>query len=216
MGLFKTFRYRSILDTLSKSVFTILVLLLAGCATQKPSQDIYMYRFTHDGNDYRIRSIVVHNGSSSYNELIGNDFLATDYNQDRVIDQVKVGDVTVAEAQAIYDAGLEKVVAEDKMKVNKQGYKSYSYTYPEFVYEIRSFQPANDDPFIELKAISRTEKLPEPLIFIDYKADGSLDEVLKGSANIGDFQSTYEELLEKGINKGHLKRKNGIIVVRSN
>ena len=51
----------------------------------------------------------------SCNHLIGNDFVAVDLNQDRIIDEIIRGDISKYEAQIIYDYSLELLEKENKL-----------------------------------------------------------------------------------------------------
>ncbi|NLA21757.1 MAG: hypothetical protein GX870_01820, partial [Candidatus Marinimicrobia bacterium] len=60
----------------------LIVLLLNDCTT-RPQTSVAQYQFTFEGEVYRIRSIHAVENNERYNELIGKNFLAVDFDQDR-------------------------------------------------------------------------------------------------------------------------------------
>jgi hypothetical protein len=90
------------------SLFTFIiftVLTLNGCVSS--DLKISEFKFKYNDKDYIIRSAYCPDNTASCNQLIGNDFIAVDMNQDRIIDKINKGNVSLSEAQAIYDYSLD-------------------------------------------------------------------------------------------------------------
>jgi hypothetical protein len=193
----------------------LIALMLSECAHQKPQFIVSQYRFNFESQTYRIRSISSNDKSESYNELIGEKFVATDYDQDRIIDSILLGEVSLGEAQQIYDYGLNEVSKEKKLQVRNPSIDRYLHEKNDFQLEIRSFRPTNAQPFNEFKITdNRPLVRPETIIIVDQNADGILDEVLKGSVSLEKAQSQYAEAIAAGLQKGELIKENGTILVK--
>jgi len=195
--------------------FLLSIFLLYECATQKPQLRVSQYRFNLEDETYRIRSISSVDKTESYNELIGEKFMAADYDQDRIIDSILLGEVSLSEAQQIYDYGLNEVSKEKKLQVRNPNINRYLHEKNDFQLEIRSFRPINAQPFNEFKITdNRSLVRPEIIIIVDQNADGILDEVLKGSVSLEKAQSQYAEAIAAGLQKGELVKGNGTILVK--
>ena len=193
----------------------LIILMLSGCAHQKSQLSVSQYRFNLADKTYRIRSISSVDKTQSYNELIGEKFMVADFDQDRVIDCVLLGEVSLSEAQEIYEYGLNEVSKEKKLQVRNPSIDRYLHEKNDLQLEIRSFRPTNAQPFNEFK-ITDTRPLvsPEIIIIVDQNADGTLDEVLKGTVTLEKFQSQYSEAIAAGLQKGDLVKVNGTILVK--
>lgn len=193
----------------------LIILMLCGCAHQKPKVSVSQYKFDFSDRTYRIRSISSGDKTESYNELIGEKFMVADYDQDRVIDCVLLGDVSLSEAQQIYDYGLNEVSKEKKLQVRNPNINGYLHEKNDFQLEIRSFRPINAQPFNEFKITdNRPLVRPEIIIIVDQNADGILDEVLKGSVSMEKVQAQYTEAIATGLQQGELVKANGVILVK--
>jgi hypothetical protein len=85
----------------------------------------------------------------------------------------------------------------------------------DFQIEIRSFRPANAQPFNEFVITdNRPVACPETIVIVDHRADGTLDEVLKGTATPAEFQPQYAKAIEAGLQKGELLKVNQTILVK--
>ena len=101
--------------------FLLSCVMLFGCAAQSPRFNVAQFWFDSNGETYRIRSITSEDKSESYNELIGEKFLAVDYNQDRIIDRILLGEASLSEAQKVYDYGLIQVTKQNKLQLRTAG-----------------------------------------------------------------------------------------------
>lgn len=193
----------------------LIVFMLYGCAAHKPQVRVSQYRFNLEDNTYRIRSISSKDKAESYNELIGVKFMAVDYDQDGIIDCILLGEASLDEAQKIYEYGINGVAKENKLQVLNPGINRYIQEKNDFQIEIRSFRPVNAQPFNEFKITdNRPIVRPEVIILVDQNADGILDEVLKGSVALEEYQPQYDEMISSGLQKGDLIKVNGTILVK--
>ena len=81
--------------------------------------------------------------------------MALDSNQDRVIDEIVKGDVTINETQRIYDYALDLLEKENRLNDIKNLNEEFTYTIENLniLFEITSFHPADGDPFNQFKVI---------------------------------------------------------------
>lgn len=195
--------------------FLLSIFLLCGCASQQPRLSASQYRFTFNDEAYRIRSISSKYKTESYNELVGENFMAADFDQDGILDRILLGEVSLATAQEVYEFGINRVAQEKKLQVRTPNVNRYVHESNDFLVEIISFRPANTQPLNEFKITDqRPITCPEHLISVDHDADGTLDEVLKGTAALEKIQTQYAEVIKAGLQKGALIKANGRILVK--
>lgn len=190
------------MNTTTRYLFAGLLLccfFLPGCVHQQPQVGVSQYRFNYDGDEYRIRSISANHVDQPRNELIGRRLVATDLDQDRVLDQIVLGDMSLFRAQQVYDFGIAMASRENKLSVSSQGINQYRYVSDNFFFEIRSFHPANAAPFNEFIVVDNRRVISQVTILVDQDADGILDEVLVGSQPLGTAQSQYAETIQAGL-----------------
>lgn len=183
------------------SVPFILFFFLS-CSSSKQELRVSGYRFTYDGNKYFIRSIYCPNSPQSCNHLIGENFEAVDLDQDRVIDKIVKGNQTILGAQKIYDYALNMLEKENKLGIVEKNEERFKYTLerPYLVFQIISFQPEKGEPFNQFKIIQKRSELQQDAsVFNDLKANGSLDEKLKGIFSLADAQKYYKETINEGV-----------------
>ncbi len=193
--------------------FLLCTFLFNGCVSSKPRAGVSQYLFTYDDQNYRIRSLTSSDKTKSYNELIGKNFVAADIDQDRFIDQISLGEISLSEAQKIYDYGLTMLSKESKLVEIGPRVNQYLHENIEFDYEIKSFRPVNADPFNEFKIIDKHSISQEVTILVDQKANGILDDIIKGSITLEEVQSKYSEVLKEGLEKGKLTKVDDKILV---
>ena len=68
--------------------FLIIHTILSSCATTNSKLIISHYNYQIDNEPFRIRSVNSEKAEDCYNELIGDNFIAVDFNQDRIIDRI--------------------------------------------------------------------------------------------------------------------------------
>lgn len=191
--------FRKLLITFFSAVFIFLVSL--SCSSSNQDLRVSGFRFSFEGSDYYIRSIYCPDNIKSCNHLIGKDFEAVDINQDRMIDKIVRGDATIGESQRIYDYSLKLLEEENKLnEINKTSDKfKFKIEKLNLSFEITSFQPELGDPFNQFKVVQKQGMSNNVSLFNDMKADGSLDEKLKGSFSIIEAQRQYQKTIEEGV-----------------
>ena len=207
------------LRKLLKAFFSTVFILLFSFSCSSSNQDLKVsgFRFSFEGNDYFIRSIYCPNNPQSCNHLIGKDFEAVDLNQDRVIDKIVKGDLTINESQRIYNYSLDLLVKENKLSVINKETEKFQYTINKLhlIFEITSFQPELGEPFNQFKLVQKRVGIEHDIsLFNDMKSDGILDEKLKGSFSIVDAQKEYEETIEEGIRSDRMVRVDNFVRVK--
>ena len=194
----------------------LLFFLLQSCAPTQPKATAAQFTFEYKNKDYRIRSISSMNPNESMNQLIGDTFLATDLDKDRIIDRIILGEASLTEVQEIYEAGIEMLARENKLL--ERTTKVSRYIQPDYTFhlEIKSFRPHNAQPFNEFKFYDKRSLRPDIIIVIDKGADGSIDEVLKssGTVKLEEIEEHYKHVLHEGLRSQDLIRINGSIQVR--
>jgi len=199
----------------SVPVGMLFSLALFSCAAHQPEFTISQYRFSLNDQIYRIRSISFVNKSDSYNEVIGETFMALDYDQDGVLDVLVMGEISLQEAQAIYQQGIRDVMRENKLLVKNRDIRVYAMEKNRIKYEIITFGPADASAFNEFKVTDNRPIIkPEQLILIDHNADGILDDVIQGTAALEKYQWIYKQMIETGLQEGTLIEENGTFLVR--
>lgn len=192
-----------------------MLLLMSACAPQKPQPSASQYRFSYNDEVHRIRSIFSEDKKESYNELVGKNFVAADFDQDRVLDRILFGETSLSEAQKIYEHGLARLAQENKLQVRIPRVARYVYEKNGSQIEIRSFRPANARPFNEFVITDHRQAVhPEIIIIVDQNADGILDQVLKGAVALEKVQPQYTQAIAAGLRKRELIEVNNTILVR--
>ena len=206
-----------------KKVFRILsffpvifssIILINGCASS--DLQVSEFRFKYNNKDYIIRSSYCPDNPASCNQLIGNDFIAVDMNQDRIIDKINEGNITLAEAQEIYDYSLDLLKKQNKLNEVGRREKNYLITETNFNYEIKTFTPEIGRVFNEFKIIDKRLAWgkTEISLFLDENADGILNNVLRGKIPASEAQKKYEMTISKGLANNNLIKINGSIIIK--
>ncbi len=189
-------------------------ILLLGCAGSRPSK-ASQYKFTFDGEQFLIRSIYSENRAERQNELIGSGFLAVDRDQDRILDYILFGKTGLGEAQHAYEYGLAEIEKTSGLRVIEPQVERYTLEDGTYRYEIKSFRPPQIRPFNEFIVTEKNGLVSsDTFVFIDRGADGTIDEVSKGTATLEKFQPRYTEALKTGLRDDRLSRIDQTIVVK--
>ena len=196
---------------LQHCIYVCFMLIFASCAGTNPEIRISSYTFGYLDQKFRIRSVNCETGATCYNELIGTEFLAVDYDQDGIIDQVRMGGTDLAKAQKVYEYGLQLLASEGKLSEQRSSVSSYKITDSGAVYEIKSFNLEKSEVFNEFVLY---ENQISAIVAIDKNADGRLDSVIKGTAGLDFLQEKYDMVIETGLAAGGLLRKDGMVFVK--
>lgn len=196
-------------------IISINLMILLSCASTKQKLIISHYSFDLDNQTYRIRSLISENQQECFNELIAKNYLAVDFNQDGIIDRIAMGDVELAEAQKIYDYGLDQLSKEHKLKEQVTQVSQYIQEEPCCRYEIKSFRIINSNPFNQfILTENRNTVSPQITVGVDQNADGTLDILVKGSTSLEDLQPKYQSMIKKGLEVNEMLKSNGTILVK--
>jgi len=157
------------------SGFLACLFLLSGCMGPKSRFNSSVYKFTREGESYRIRSVYSNDRSDRQNELIGPDFLATDFDQDGIIDHILLGNTALGEAQRIYDYGLEELARKSRLTLLSPPVDRYVIENSDTRFEIKSFKPPGLKPFNEFIVTNKRQLIPPAtVVLVDRDADGAL------------------------------------------
>ena len=195
-------------------ILLISLIFINSCA----SSDLRVseYKFKYNEKDYIIRSAYCPDNPSSCNQLIGEDFIAVDMNQDRIIDKINKGEISLAEAQRIYDYSLNLLKNQNKLNEVGREDKKYLYSERNFDYEIKTFTPQLGEAFNEFKLVDKRGIVfnYKTSIYIDENADGNLDKTLKGEFLINEAQKKYKMIITSGVADQQIVKKNGSFLVK--
>ncbi len=195
----------------------ITAAVLNSCKTTGSNLRISNYRYDYEEQNFRIRSVNCERESECFNELIGDHFLAVDLNQDRIIDKIVMGTVDLAEAQKIYEFGLELLAKEHKLEINVTDITQYVEKEPCCSYEIKSFHSGDADVFNEfILTENRDTDKTVITVAIDQESDGTLDKIIKGTAALEKLQKKYGSMIKTGLEANQMIKINGAILVKRN
>jgi len=193
----------------------ILVLITLNCAgifDSRSDATSFSYRFK--GKEYRILSGSSANTNQNFNQLLGKDLVAVDLAQDGVIDLIRMGSITLPEAQIIYDYGINLAKESNKLRKKQPAFNHFLEETFDFYYEIITFKLEDGRIYNQFKISRKRTKYPELIAAVDNNADGTLDEMRKGKADLKNLQKKYSSVLKTGLRRGELIRENGMIIVR--
>ena len=192
----------------------LLNLLLTNCFSSELK--ISQFEFRYNNQDYLVRSAYCSGNPESCNQLIGKEFVAVDMNQDRVIDKITRGAIALVEAQEIYDYCLNLLEKENKLSEVSRENNIFLLREADYDYEIKTFYPKGSDSFNEFTVTDKKEgsDYNKVSILIDYKADGTLDVLLKGGVLVEEAQAHYHRVIVKGLTTDKLKKEGDTIVVK--
>ncbi len=203
--------------TFKKSIFLISMLtytiLLFSCS---PKLQIFKYSFIYNGKSYTIKSSNQSGKSGIGNQIIGEDFIAIDIDQDRIIDKISKGETNIDYAQEVYDYCLQLLEKSGKLKVKDSDIKRYHTTIDNYSCTIKFFNPNDTTVFTEfnLSTIQPFYNKNLTNIYLDKNADTKLDEILQGTIPLKKAQKEYEKVIQEGVKNRKLKLKNGILMIR--
>ncbi len=194
-------------------VFASALLALGACGSTRPAATQHVFRFTHDGHDYEIISVVV-SADGGHNFLTRRDegewvLSAKDENQNGRLDTVLIGDVTLPLANEIYEAGIAEARARGKYR-EQTGSRIFEYQSLEYLYVVQTFVADSGEWY---NSFAHFDINGREVVIFDTDADGDLDRVARGVVDIEASQRVYELALEEGIRCGRILATNGRFVV---
>lgn len=196
-------------------VYLLLFIIFTNCSSVEKNMRVSQFDFIYEGENYIIRSSYRPDDPASSNEIIGNNFIAVDFNQDRFMDKVIKGDIPLSKAQEIYDYCLSILERQNKLEeVNRKVFE-YFVRKADFDYTITTFYGKNGIPFNEFKITDKRKIFTtETNIYNDTNADGILNDIIKGNMKIEYAQIEYEKIIQKGLKENELLKSNDMILVK--
>jgi hypothetical protein len=186
----------------------ILCLFVYCSSSQKLSYGMKHFAYDYNGKSYTIYSYTLQD-KVGYNLLISNEtkqdrLKAKDLNQDGVIDTVITGSLSLAEAEQIYQVGLNKAQSSGNLE-NREITRWYETEDQNYKYSVQTYLPLYGEAYNNFMV---TEKKPfgKTYFFKDMLADGSLDSVITGKAMISSFQPLYDYVLKQAIHDKKLEK----------
>lgn len=186
-------------------------LFISACSS---NLHIYEYNFIYKGKSYVIRSAKQSQKANFGNQLIGDSFIAVDIDQDRIIDKISKGNISLADAQEVYDYCLESLERSGKLKEIKNEQKEYHTTIKDYSFVIKCFSCKDDVPFTQFIITYFRENGNKISVYIDKNSDLTLDETLKGNMKLLKAQKLYDKVVKKGITRNKLIIKDGKLVIK--
>ncbi|MBN1781396.1 hypothetical protein JW948_09745 [bacterium] len=197
------------------AVVMICCLLGLQCARRGNIVEIGGYTFQYDGQEYRIQSVTP-TLAEGYNVLTRreNDQLvikALDREQDGILDEIQTGNLTMDEANTIYQEGIAE--GERRGYIKKRTFaREYRYSDTMYHYVLATYVLAMGDVYNKLTITDR-QLFKSPGVVIDENADGILDHVEEGLDNIGEYQKLYRHLLDAGMRVNRIIKNDGKYLV---
>jgi hypothetical protein len=171
------------------------------------------YDFDYSGETYRIESVTP-NFREGYNLLLQKQgekviFMATDREQDGVLDQVNTGDLSLDDAASIYLEGIRYGHRRGFIK-DRVYTREYKTSVDINNYVLMSFVLAMGGVYNKfyMRDLSRRES-----VLIDEGADGVLDRIEKGNRELGYYQTHYKVVLLRGIHARKVVKIDGRYLV---
>ena len=196
------------------SLFCFISFLISACASSSEMR-VSEFKFNFEGENFLLRSAYCPSNPKSCNQIIGSNFIASDLNQDRIIDEVINGDLPISKAQSIYDYCLEALEKQGKVNQIDLGNSTFSYIENNITYEIKSFSSVKSNHFNQFSIKEKFRIVDYKIsVFVDNNADGILDETLKGNFSISEAQKKYAMIIEKGLDSHKISKSNGFILSR--
>lgn len=204
--------FRILLEPIIIILEIILIVIFTSCISTELK--ISEFEFRYNNENYMVRSAYCPNNPESCNQLISDNFVAVDLNQDRIIDKVERGNISFGEAQEIYDYCLNFLESQNKLQQIDKKHESYCYSDVDFDYEIKTLFTQKNNPFNQLTITRHPSMNNNISVFIDYDADGKLNELVKGNIPIENAQKKYSFILQEGLSLQKLQKTNKRITVK--
>jgi len=200
-----------------KSLQVILLLSVLGfvhCASGNKSRRT-IYTFDHDGVQYEIVSTSLSNGDG-YNVLVCRHadaivFSAKDINQDGRLDTKITGEITLEQANRIYETGILKAKSQGKFS-SKTESEIYQISDNSYNYYLETFYSHSriHNKFTVFDKTNQTE-----IILVDQNADGTLDGFEKGSNNLQRYNEMYRFVIAQGNKANAVVKQHHMYVVKT-
>lgn len=192
------------------TILPILCILLVygACSSTSHPTGVHQYSFIYEGEGYSILSTDA-NRASPVNYLLQREqgitlLRARDEDLDGILDTLLLGTISLVEANAIYLAGISLALKDGKYK-NRQTEHVFSQKTEEGYLAIQSY-PGSSDSLRNIRFVIHNALENRDVVFLDEKADGTLDRVVRGEGDLESSQVLYERLLEAGLQAGQVTK----------
>ena len=195
-------------------LITIVFLLgLNSCSSSSELFEDYssLLLFSHEGEEYKIFGFSPIE-TLGYNYLIKQDdneisIRGIDKQQDGTLDEVIVGDISLEEANSIYQKGI--LTASANGFLTEKYFENYYITSNKHnICELRTYSLADGDIY-NFFAVKDFDNEVDIYIARDLLANGNLDYFEEGDGDLKQFQSLYDEVIQKGIQDEKIIVSNG-------
>jgi len=205
------------MKSLIRFVLILTLLGLHSCASNSEllNNCSNLLTFSHQGEEYKILGFSPQQ-TEGYNLLIREDqneilLKCIDKQQDGILDEVIVGDISLEEANNIYQGAISTASAKGSLK---QKYFEHYYltSDKEHTFELRTYVLVDGETYnvFAIKPFNGDYSY----IIRDLEADGSLDYFEAGEGDLEIFQSYYDDVVRKGISRDKIKFSEGVYYVR--
>lgn len=196
----------------TNKVFFILLATLTSCISTELK--VSEFKFVYQNENYTVRSAYCPDNPESCNQLMSDKFVALDMNQDRIIDKIVLGDITLRKAQEVYDYCLTTLEKQNKLQKINDDYLSFIFKNNNFGYEIKTFYSQKNifNEFSISKDLNNGNF--DVSFFIDNNADGKLNKTVKGSITLSKAQVDYIKAIELGLRINRLQKVKQQVVVQ--
>ena len=190
------------------AVSAIVGLGLGGCASTDLPAGKTSFSFPCDGGACDIIGTgTPSTGGSNYLiQHVGERIVlrARDADQDGILDEVIVGELDLAAANQLYKDGIAMATARGKCRTVRP-LPVYTLTNAEGRFVIQAIEDGLGAPLNRFFVMETS--MPERVLqFVDLGADGTLDTVEGGTADVADYQDEYRAVLDQGIMVGQIFR----------
>lgn len=192
-----------------------LALSIAGCSSTNTARKTHLFLFEHEGEEYQIIS-VVESSSAGHNYLTLREdgqlvLSAKDEDQDGILDSMVKGDMSLIAANDIYSVGIG--LARDRGKYRElPGSRTFEIWQQGHTSTIRTTTTDSgslSNTFVYFGVTGRE------IVALDDNADGTLDRIVRGAANLEDSQKQYALALKEGVRLGRIRQSQGQFVVET-
>jgi hypothetical protein len=200
-----------------KSPFAIAcvasIFVATGCGSTKTERTHYSFPFFYDGVEYHIISVVSPE-DGGHNFLTRREggqvvFSAKDEDQDGILDTVVIGDVSLVLANDIYSGGIDQARNRGKYR-ELPGSRIFQYSRLGYTLMVRTITPDEGELY---NTFIHFDAQGYEVIGVDDDADGVLDRIKKGSADLTASQEQYGIVLEEGVRLGRIRATDSRYVV---
>lgn len=202
------------------SYFLPLLLFLAGCSLFKSPQTGSLFEFEYEDQVYEIAGFTSEDGES-VNMLIQRDpetdevyFRVMDENQTGVLDRVITGEISLEEANRIYQAGIRIAQQQDQYKSIERD-RTYETETDDFRLIVESYMNREDSPFNRFIIYDLNWNLLG--VYFDEGSDATLNRIQEQESEIDitTAQELYMQAIDRASEDNKLEKNSDSQVIIS-